>query len=231
MDELKNENVTEQQVNEEPVIEQRPSTKYGRTAYQQQLQEEQAKAEQETVQNNYYQQNTERPYQQYQNTNGQSQYQGYSIYEEAKPEIKPIYANLAMVLVVLSTIVAFVVSTLASKAYSMGDTLEEVLDATLAITQEPQMLLLSTISDVLFWLTVVFLVLDIMQLNKAGKKIGGAIAFAILLRPVYFIWRAHLLGNKKTFPIIYTVLVYMLSFAQYYVLLTASMEMVMRTMY
>lgn len=170
-------------------------------------------------------------YQPYEHTDNQARYNSYSIYEEPKPVIKEIYAYIIMVLVALSTIVTFFINVIASEAYSMGNTLEEVIDATLAITQEPQVLMLSTVSDVLFWLTVVFVTLDIMQLRKAGKKIGGAIAFAILLRPAYFIWRAHLLGNKKVIPIVYAVLVYMASFAQYYVLLSASMEMVMRTMY
>jgi len=223
MEELKNENVTEQEVLEEPVIEQRPSTKYGRTAYQQQLKEEQAQVEQEAVQSNEYQQN--------QSTYNQPQQNAYSIYEEAKPTVKDIYTYLIMVLVVLSTIVTFIINVILSEAYSMGNTLQEVVDATIAISQEPKVLLLSTASDVLFWLTVVFLVLDIMQLSRAGKKIGGAIVFAIFLRPAYFIWRAHLLGNKKTVPIIYAILVYMITFTQYYVLLSASMEMVMRTMY
>ena len=225
MDELKNENVAEQPVTEEPVIEQRPSTKYGRTAYQQQLQEEQA-AQNQTAQEGPGQNN----YQPYQNTDNQSPYNAYSIYEEPKPVIKEIYAYITMVLVVLSTIVSFIINVIASEAYSMGNTLEEVIDATLAITQEPQVIMLSTVSDILFWLMIAFIALDIMQLHKAGKKIGGAIAFAVLLRPAYFIWRAHLLGNKKVVPIIYAVLVYMVSFAQYYVLLSASMEMVMRTM-
>ena len=247
MEELKNENVTEQPVAEETVVEQRPSTKYGRTAYQQQLQEEQVAqnqtqpADNQPQQNNYqywegpqnpYQQNgnpqsNERPYQQYQN---QQQYQQYTPYQEVLPEVKNWPAYVAMVLVVISTAISFAVNIFLSQAYSMGNSLEEVIDATLALSEHPTALVLSTISDVVFVATVAFLVFDIMQLHRAGKKIGGAIAFAILLRPVYFIWRAHLLGQKKAMPIIYAVLVYMITFAQYFVLLSASTEMVMRTM-
>ena len=212
MEELKNENVTEQPVAEETVVEQRPSTKYGRTAYQQQLQEEQVA------------QNQTQP------TDNQPQYQQYTPYQEVLPEVKNWPAYVAMVLVVISTAVSFAVNTFLSQAYSMGNSLEEVIDATLALSEHPTALVLSTISDVVFIATVAFLVFDIMQLHRAGKKIGGAIAFAILLRPVYFIWRAHLLGQKKAMPIIYTVLVYMITFAQYFVLLSASTEMVMRTM-
>jgi len=138
---------------------------------------------------------------------------------------------ILMAVIAITQIVSFAVNVIASRAYSMGETIEEIIDATLLIAQEPSMLILSTISDLLFWITVVFMVLDIIQLYKAGKKIGGAIAFAIFLRPAYFIWRAHLLGQKKTVPIVYAVIVYMVSFAQYFVLMSASMDMVMRTMY
>ena len=40
MEELRNENNEEPMIAEEPLVEQRPSTKYGRTAYQQQLEEQ-----------------------------------------------------------------------------------------------------------------------------------------------------------------------------------------------
>ncbi len=231
MDELKDENLTEQPVAEDTVVEQRPSTKYGRTAYQQQMQEEQE-------QQNGKPQSSERPYQQYQQYQQSSQlqyeqpqYNAYAAYEEPKPEVKNTLAYILMVLVALSVIVSFVMNAIISQAYGMGNSLEEVLDATIALSQQPSVLILSTITDILFWITAALLVFDIIQLHKAGKKIGGAIAFAILLRPAYFIWRAHLLGQKKALPITYTVIVYMVSFAQYFVLLSASMEMVMRTMY
>lgn len=226
MEELKNENVTEQTETEETVVEQRPSTKYGRTAYQQQMQEEQA-AQGEPVQN---------PYQQYQNQYNQDQYNqnaytAYTPYEEAASEVKNWQAYVLMVLVAITAVVNLVMNTMVAEAYNIGNTLEEVVDATLAISEQPIVLILSYASDLLFWATVVFLVLDIIQLHKAGKKITGAILFAIFLRPAYFIWRAHLLGQKKAPAIIFTVAVYLISIAQYGVLLSASMDMVMRTMY
>lgn len=260
MEELKNENVTEQPVAEEPVteevvveepvVEQRPSTKYGRTAYQQQLQEEQAaQGQSEATQSqpqqtgyqywegahNPYQQSGnpqgERPYQQYQNQYNQQQYQQYTTYQEPQAEVRPLYASISMVLVLLSTIITFITDIGLMPAYQEAGSIEELMNLTIEIAQTSRMLMLSSISDVLFWLTVGFLVLDIIQLHKAGKKIGGAIAFAILLRPAYFIWRAHLLGQKKLKPILYTVAVYAISVIEIVVLMSASMEMVMRTMY
>lgn len=213
MDEFKNENVTEQPVEETPAVEQRPSTKYGRTAYQQ-MQEEQGETPQETPQWNA----------------GQS-YTAYTSYEEPRTEVKQVVAYILMALVAVSAVVGLVYNGLLSRVYSMGDTLEEIVDVTVAVSQEPVMMILSTVTDILFWAIVVCIVFDIFQLRKAGKNITGAILFAIFLRPAYFIWRAHLLAQKKLVPIIYAIAVYVILAAQVVVLLAASTEMVMRTMF
>lgn len=218
MEDLKNENEMEQTIAEEPVIEQRPSTKYGRTAYQKQMQEElaaQGKLEEGAS---------------YQQSNWQEQ-SAYTPYEREKPEVNKIFARVLMVLILLTQVLGIVFNTLTTRAYSMGDTLKEVVDAIMLISQEPLMMILSMISEVLFWGTAAFFVLDIIQLRNAGKKIRGAILFAIFLRPAYFIWRAHLLEEKKVIPISYAVVTYIISIAQYAVIFYASMDMVMRTMY
>ena len=158
MDELKNENVTEQAVAEDAVVEQRPSTKYGRTAYQQQMQEEQAAQSQA-------EQSQAEPVQEQAQQNSQPQYNAYTAYEEPKPEVKNTLAYVLMVLVALSVIVGFVVNVIVSQAYGMGNSLEEVIDATIALSQQPNVLILSTITDILFWITAALLVCDIIQLH------------------------------------------------------------------
>lgn len=65
--------------------------------------------------------------------------------------------------------------------------------------------LLSVFSNLLTIAFIVFIVLDIVKVYKGNYKITGLILFAILLTPGYYIWRAYVLGQKKTFPIIYTV--------------------------
>lgn len=224
MEEFKNENVTESCDAEEVVIEQRPSTKYGRTAYQQQLQEELA-AQEKQIQADI----AEEPYRE--SKSAYQQYGAYTLYEEEKVEAKTVYAYVLMVVVVIGQIVNFMASMMMSRAYEMGESLEAVFDAMMLIAQEPALLILSVISELLLWITVLFVVLDIIQLRKAGKKIGAAIAFAFFLRPAYFIWRAHLLGQKKLGAVIYAIVVYVFILVQYYLLLSAAMEMVMRTMY
>lgn len=226
MEDLKSENGMEQTEAEEPVIEQRPSTKYGRTAYQQQMQEELAAQEKLNAGDSYQQSNWQE-----QNSYSQQIYSAYTPYENVKPEVKKTFTRVLMVVILLTQVLGIVFNTIASRVYSMGDTVEEIIDALMLITQEPSMVVLSVIGDVLFWMTVAFMILDIIQLRNAGKKITGAILFAIFLRPAYFIWRAHLLGEKKVIPIIYAVVTYIISIAQYVVILYASVEMVMRTMY
>ena len=226
MEDLKNENEIEQVVTDEPVVEQRPSTKYGRTAYQQQMQQERAMQGELNAENTHQQSEWQE-----QESYSRQAYSVYTPYEREKPVVTKIFARILMVIILLSQVVGIVVNTMASRAYSMGDTLEEIVDATLMIAQEPPMVILSVVMDVLFWMTVAFMILDIIQLRNAGKKIRGAILFAIFLRPAYFIWRAHLLEENKLKPIIYAVITYTVSIVQYAVVLYASMDMVMRTMY
>ena len=229
MDEMKNENITE-----EPVVEQRPSTKYGRTAYQQQMQQEEAAQGQQIPpqQNGYqYWEGGANPYQQNQNTYNQSSYQQYntySTYQEPVAEVKNIYAYILMALVAVSGIISAIVNMLLSEAFTVGNTLEEVVDEIFVVAAQPGVSTLSSIGNLLSWITIGLLIFDIMQLRKAGKKITGAILFAIFLRPAYVIWRAHLLGQKKMGAIIFTVVFYIFSFIQTLVFMSAYLEMVMR---
>lgn len=243
MEELKNNNLEEQpvneekvnkekvnkeSVNEEPVIEQRPSTKYGRTAYQQQLKEEQ-EAQRKAEQVQAYQEHVN-AYESFQQNTWDNQ-RAYTSYEEPKTSIKKTYAIILMVLIAISGMIAFISNVMAAEAYAMGDTLEEVMDAIFAIASQPGYQVLTTISDTVFFAMVGFFIMDISQIKKAGMKTKGAILFAIFLRPAYFIWRAHLLGEKKTIPIVYTVILYTVTFAELYIVMQGAMEMVMRTMY
>ena len=217
MEELKNENVTEQPVVEETVVEQRPSTKYGRTAYQQQLQEEQAaRGQSEPVQNQTQQ-------------NGY-QYQQYTPYQEVLPQVKNWPAYVAMVLVAIMGVLSIVGTVMGLEVYGQATSIDEMYALLGAVMETPGYEVLAFFTNVVSYATIALLILDIIQLYKAGKKIGGAIAFAILLRPAYFIWRAHLLGTKKTLPIIFAVCVYLLAFVDYGIAFAEAFEMIMRFM-
>ena len=218
MEEMKNNQTDE-------VIEQRPSTKYGRTAYQEQLRQEQLRKEQEGSAQTYS--NTTDPLQNNfeQNQVYQTLYtqQSYAPYQEQKAEVKNLYAYILMVLVAGSAIVNYVASMMTMEAFNQVQSIDinAVLDVLL---KSSGFTILSYVGDMLFWVSVVFFVLDIMALHKAGKKIVGAILFALLLRPAYFIWRAHLLGQKKVVPVIYTTCYYAFCLIEYITIFTMAFE-------
>ena len=59
--------------------------------------------------------------------------------------------------------------------------------------------------NAMFVAMLVLLILDIIKISNQKYKITGLVLFAIFLRPGYYIWRAHVLKRKMTFPIIYTI--------------------------
>lgn len=223
----------------EEVIEQRPSTKYGRTAYQQQMQAEQevaGAANQECVMREQtgnaqswqspYQQNMNKQQDMYQ----QSTYQNYTMYQDEKPEIRAIFASILMGLVGISAIISFVLTYITTGAYEVAVDMDTLLESIIEISAQPVYSMISSINMVISWAIIAFLVMDIMQLYRAQIKITGAILFAIFLRPAYFIWRAHLLKQKKILPIIFAVSVYLLFFLEIVLAFMGAFEMVMRTM-
>ncbi len=228
MEELRNEKNEEQIISEETIIEQRPSTKYGRTAYQQQLQEEEKlKKEQNFSQAYQSEEHQEKTY----SFDAEKLYQHEDWKKLEKPALKNIYVPFLMILIAVSCIVAFISNVMAAEAYEIGNTLEEVMDAILMIASQPKYQMLTTISDCAFFITVGLLILDISQVKKAGKSTKGMILFAIFFRPAYFIWRAHLLGERKTGPVLYAVGVYAITIVEFWILMQGAMDMVMRIMY
>lgn len=73
---------------------------------------------------------------------------------------------------------------------------------------------------------IIFIVLDIIKIYKQHYKITGLILFAIFCNPGYYLWRAHILGRKKTGPIIYTVAVTLILIA-YFVFIIYQIGMMM----
>lgn len=225
MEESKKENIIETPVIDGLVVEQRPSSKYGRTAYQEQLRQEQLLKEQEGTAQTYN--DTISPQNDFQQNHAYqtlyTQQQSYASYQEPKTEVKNLFAYILMILVACSAVVNYVASMMTIEAFNQVQSLDfnEVIAVLIDSTG---FTMLSYVGDMFFWVSVVLFVLDIMALHKAGKKIMGAILFAILLRPVYFIWRAHLLGQKKVVPVIYTVCYYAFCLIEYITIFTMAFE-------
>lgn len=63
----------------------------------------------------------------------------------------------------------------------------------------------STLNSLLGFGILAVSIIDIIQIHKKGYPILGLILFAILFKPGYFIWRAHIVKQKKLIPILFTV--------------------------
>ena len=236
---------------EEPYV-QRPSQKYGRTAYQQQMNAQNqntpnqqygsSQYEQPYGSNPYNQPNQqygssqyEQPYgsnpynqpnqqyggSQYQQPYGNGQYQPYgqaygnAQYQKPHGPVSNIYNYILMVLVGLTIVINLIsskmifgiVGSMASADYN------KMYSEMLAILENnPMYTVLEILSQLIMIATIILFVLDIIKIYRENYKITGLILFAIFLRPAYFIWRAHILGQKKVIPVIYTIAAYGISF-------------------
>lgn len=90
--------------------------------------------------------------------------------------------------------------------------------------------LLSLLSTALMIAYVIFVAFDISQIYKQNYKITGLILFAIFLTPGYYIWRAYILGRKKTVPIIYTIFISLMLFVYFAFIMYTVFSMVFETM-
>lgn len=129
--------------------------------------------------------------------------------------VKDIFCNILLVIMPLRMIISIILTIM---AFSAIDGYDSILSGSYLteIASGPYSIL-SMLSNLLMILYIVFVVLDVVAVNKGNYKILGLIMFAIFLNPGYYIWRAHILGRKKTIPTIYTVVYSILMFANFIV--------------
>lgn len=104
-------------------------------------------------------------------------------------------------------------------------------DSYMAGVYTPGYMVMTILSYVLTIGFIVFIVLDIVKIYKQHYKITGLVLFAIFLTPGYYIWRAHILGRKKTFPVIYTVCYSLLVLGSVVYTMYQAMDMYMEVLY
>ena len=156
---------------------------------------------------NAYQQpnygNGQNAYQQPNYGNGQNPYQqpnygnwqGNPYPQEQHGPVSDVLCNILLVIFMAQIIINFVVFGATWNAMA-GEGIDAYLDGSVSLGSPVQML--SMFSNLLF-------VLDIVKISNQKYKITGLVLFAIFLRPGYYVWRAHVLKRKMTFPIIYTI--------------------------
>lgn len=116
--------------------------------------------------------------------------------------VKEVFCIILLVIMPLRTIITLIMNL---AAFSVMQDYESIVNGSYLRALGSGYTVLSIFSNLLFIAYIVFLILDIVGVNKAGYKVTGLVLFGIFLNQGYYIWRAYILGRKKTVPIIYTV--------------------------
>ena len=112
-------------------------------------------------------------------------------------QVRDIFCNILLVLLPLRLILSMVYTTISFSGIDNNGMMDFSANGAVGV--------LAILSNLLFIGYIIFVILDIIEVNKAKYKITGLILFAILFNLGYYLWRAYILGRKKTVPIIYTV--------------------------
>ena len=112
-------------------------------------------------------------------------------------QVRDIFCNILLVLLPLRLILSMVYTTISFSGIDNNGMMDFSANGAVGV--------LAILSNLLFIGYIIFVIFDIIEVNKAKYKITGLILFAILFNLGYYLWRAYILGRKKTIPIIYTV--------------------------
>ena len=74
----------------------------------------------------------------------------------------------------------------------------------------------SVLSSALSFAILAISIVDIVLVHKKGYPCLGLVLFAIFFKPGYFIWRAHIVHQRKLIPVMFTVC-YVLLYVLYFV--------------
>lgn len=142
------------------------------------------------------------PYNQPNQPYGQPPYMNNGYMQQPHGEVRDIFCNILLVIMPLRIILSLITNIATFSA--IGD-YNSLMDGSYLAGLGGAFTALSVFSNLLFIAYIVFVILDIVEVNKAKYKVTGLVLFAILLNAGYYIWRAYVLGRKKTVPIVYTV--------------------------
>lgn len=214
------------QQSENTQYEQRPSQLYGRTAYQQQNQANAQNNSQYGNPNGYqnnnqygnpngYQSNNQygnpNGYQnnQYGNPNGYQYNHAYGYQNQpVHGKVSNVFCYILLVIMPLSNIISMMMYNMVfglMEGLSYEELYTEYVERVMELATAPGYMTLSMLTYALSIGFIVFVILDIVKVHKQNYKITGLILFAIFLKPGYYLWRAHVLGEKKTIPVLYTI--------------------------
>ena len=144
--------------------------------------------------------------------NGNPQYnQNTWAPQEQHGPVSDIFCYLLLIIMPLREIISMV----SASSIFQSMTYESIMDGSyMNVMYSGNYVIFSLLSYALLAAFIIFVVIDIVKINKQNYKILGLILFAIFLKPGYYVWRAHLLERKMAFPIVYTVLYSLLIIAE-----------------
>ena len=144
--------------------------------------------------------------------NGNPQYnQNTWVPQEPHRPVSDIFCYLLLIIMPLREIISMV----SASSIFQSMTYESIMDGSyMNVMYRGNYVIFSLLSYALLAAFIIFVVIDIVKINKQNYKILGLILFAIFLKPGYYVWRAHLLKRKMAFPIVYTVLYSLLIIAE-----------------
>ena len=156
-------------------------------------------------------------------------------YQPQYGQVKDVFCNILLVILPLRILLAIIMNVMSFAALE-NVSYSAMMDGSYldTINTSPGYVVLSMLNYLLLIAYIILVILDIMQVSKAGHKIVGLVLFAIFLNYGYYIWRAYILKRAKTFPIIYTVCYALLAVANVVVTMVYTMNLsmsLMNTMY
>ena len=162
-----------------------------------------------------------------QQTYGNPQYSQNNWTPQEHGPVSDIFCYLLLIVMPLREIISMV----ATSSVFQAMTYDSIMDGTyMNVMYNGSYVIFSLLNYALLAAFIIFVVIDIVKINKQNYKILGLILFAIFLKPGYYVWRAHLLKRKMAFPIVYTVLYALLIMAEIGFVMMQAFSLVMNVM-
>ena len=164
----------------------------------------------------------QQPYGQPNQPYGQQPYGQQPYGQQQYGKVRDIFCNIVLVLLPLRLILSMIYTTVSFSGIDNNGMMDFSANGAVGI--------LAILSNLLFIGYIIFVILDIIEINKAKYKITGLVLFAILFNLGYYLWRAYILGRKKTIPVIYTVCYVCLNIVSVVVITYSFMDIFIRMM-
>lgn len=162
---------------------------------------------------------------------------GYQQAEAIHPPVTNVFYYILMALTAVSTIVGIVFAiNLISTTFSsinfdaaMSQDFNSLYSSMMGTFASGSSAAYTIFTYLLRFAILTFSIIDIVMVHKSGYPITGLILFTIFLKPGYFLWRAYVLKQKKTIPLLFTI-AYVAAYFVYFIWCFSFMTRMMSSM-